>query len=742
MTLLACSNLSGALLGKTGETQITEYFAAKDAQSLVQELTDEDAGFRAYADKSGLHKKARRSYRYYYGRHFFGQQGVSDSEILRGGDRGEYAMFALNHYRNLIKNTLVLTTHEKPAFNPKAINTDPDSIQQARLSKGIVEYYWNEKQVGRYAKNAAEMSQVMGKSFLCVLWNPNLGKPHDVAPVTGEDGAPVMDETGQPKERLIYEGDVEVSVKSLYDVRMDTSAEDFSKIQWVKITGYENKFDLAEQYPHLADKIVKLPTRSESEHFNYIAMSESRKTADVAKHYFIHKQTRSMPNGRLVIFCDKDTVLYDGPSPYEDKIPLFRIVPGELMGTTEGYSDFFDLMAIQEAIDVLVSTYFTNEQAHGIQKIWAPENCNLTSTQISKGLALLKSAPGTKPEPLQLSATSKTTLEGIPMLTKAMETLSGVNSVARGDPEHSLKSGVAIAYVEAMAARYTSAFQQSWAEMLEDVASFIIWLLQRFASTQRLIAISGKHNKNVMTEFTKKDIKNVRRISVELGNPITNTVSGRLEVAQNLLQQGMLQTPQQYLEILASGNLETALEASEAQLALIRKENDALLDGKKCLAAPGDKHVRHMQEHLSIASDPELRIKAANGDQMAEQLLTNVLDHVQDHMQKYQSQAPIWSMISGEPPPPPPPQPPGPPQGSGPAPGGPGGPGPAQVQSIPGPPGPMGQSPFMGPGPGHPMPHHGPNVPPISALMAAPNQVPTDIKRLPPNLQPGARPQR
>jgi hypothetical protein len=159
-----------------------------------------------------------------------------------------------------------------------------------------------------------------------------------------------------------------------------------------------------------------------------------------------------MPNGRLMIYCDADCVLYDGPTPYDEHLPSFRIVPGEVFGTVEGYTDFFDLQGIQEAIDVLFSSVFTNQQAHAIQKVWAPTGGEINVTMLSKALALIRGPAGSKPEPLQLTASPREVFEFHPMLIKGMETNSGINSVARGDPEHSLKSGVALAYVQAMAA--------------------------------------------------------------------------------------------------------------------------------------------------------------------------------------------------------------------------------------------------------------------------------------------------
>src|SRR5207302_15028 len=99
------------------------------------------------------------------------------------------------------------------------------------------------------------------------------------------------------------------------------------------------------------------------------------------------------PNGRLLIYCESDVVLYDGPMRYR-RLPVFRIVPGEIYGTTEGYTDAFDLIGIQEALNALVSIAFTNQQANGVQKIWVPEGGNFSATMLAKGLAILRGPQG------------------------------------------------------------------------------------------------------------------------------------------------------------------------------------------------------------------------------------------------------------------------------------------------------------------------------------------------------------
>lgn len=621
------------------------YFAAREGAELAHDLTHRLGEWSSTVTRNGLKRKWYKSYRLYYGRHWKIDNWFQDSDILRLGDEGELAAFAVNHYRSLIKHILVLTTNQKPSFDVRAINSDLKSLQQAKLANNILESYLKEKRIRRYVRQAAEEALVFGKGFVKVTWEPSLGSPISVEPY--------QDQAGEQKERLVYEGDVDVSCPSVFDVYVDLTLEDWSRAEWVICRSFRNKFNLSTRYPQYADKILSLPVKSDLDSLQYLTFQVIDETADVPIYEFYHKRTDAMPNGRYMLFCDGDTVLYDGPMPYR-KLPIFRITPGEILGTTEGYTDAYDLMGIQEAINVLYSTIFTNQSAFGVQSVLIPEGANLTATQISKGIVGLRYNPAAgEPKPLQLTQSPPEIFKNIEMLERAMETLSGVNSVARGNPESFLKSGVALGLVQSMAVQFASGFQESYAELLEDVGTFILDLLKDFARTERMTSLAGKWNRGQMAAFTNEDLQNVTRVIVDLGNPLARTTAGRVDIANNLLQNGLIKTPQEYINVMTTGQLDPMLEGAEAELALVRQENEQMMDGQPVQMLALDCHLLHIQEHKALLANPTIRTN--------EPAVGMILQHIQSHLMQYQTQNPIIAMVNNEPPAPPQMPPGGPP---------------------------------------------------------------------------------
>lgn len=680
------------------------YWAADSSDAVAHTLDGKFNEWKQEIVNNRMKRKWLKSYYMYFGRHWKEGADLDDTEIMRVGDEGELKAITINHYRNLIKHILVLTTNQKPAFDVRAINADHESLQQAKLANNILEAYLKDKKLRRYVRGAAEQALVFGKGFLKLTWEPTLGRP--VAPET------YVDDQGQTRERVVYEGDIEISNPSVFDVYCDQSQEDWTKNEWIMVRSYRNKYSLAVRYPHLRDQLLQLPSKSELDGRKVITLQNIDDTSDVPVYEFFHKRTDALPNGRYLLFCNGETVLYDGPIPYES-LPVFRITPGEVFGTTEGYSDAFDLMGIQQALNVLASTIFSNESTFGVQSILVPEGANVSHTQLSKGMAAISYNPNAgKIEPLQLTSTPEEIFKFMEMLERMMETISGVNSVARGNPENSLHSGVALGLVQSMAVQFASAFQESYAELLEDAGTFIIELLKDFATTERMITMAGRWSKGVLKSFTNKDLMNVRNVVVELGNPMARTTAGRIGIADNLLERGLISTPQEYVTVMETGQLDPLLKAEESQLSLIHKENDDLADGKEVPILQTDKHLLHMKEHNVLLDDPYIRANSA--------VAGIIMAHIQQHAQMYQTQSPMMLMVTGEPPPPPPPMPPG----MMPPPGGPGGPppghgGPPPPGHPPGPPGP-------GPG-GPPPPPPGagpapikPGSMPLSQALAAP----------------------
>jgi hypothetical protein len=226
------------------------------------------------------------------------------------------------------------------------------------------------------------------------------------------------------------------------------------------------------------------------------------------------------------------------------------------------------------------------------------------------------------------------------MLEKGMETLSGVNSVSRGKPDPQLRSGNALALLQSMTLQYISQLQQSYVMLIEDVGTGLINMLKDFASVPRVATIVGVRNRSYMKEFTGDDLSAINRVVVDVANPLANSAAGRVEMAEQMLQMGLLKTPEEYFTVMKTGNLDVMTEDTQSELFLVRGENERLMNGQDVVTAYVDQHTLHIKEHAAVLSDPELRLNP--------ELVNRVMSHIQEHVTMLQTVDPNLLQIIGQ----------------------------------------------------------------------------------------------
>jgi hypothetical protein len=598
------------------------YFAAKPAEETVSYLTRksnywfETLTYNRYLDK------LYNSWSFYHGV-YFNDHG---HQIIFDGEQGELVELAINHFRNIAQNMLVMVTSNRPSFQARSVNTDKKSLIQTNLANSLLDYYMREKRLERYLKKAVEYAIVMGTGYLKMDWNSNIGEEYDFNEELGI---------------AIKEGDVVFRNLSPLDVVFDSTKNCSDENEWVICRTFKNKYDFMALYPDKAKDIQQLKVKSD--YYNRdLLRTVYDETTDIPVYEFYHKRTESMPDGRYMLYLDDGIVLIDTPMPYRN-LPIYRISPSEILGTQYGYTTMFDLMPAQEAINSLYSTILTNQNAFGVQNIYVERGSDVAVNQLQGALNIIEGNPGSAPpQPLNLTQTPPEIFNFINMIEKSMEIISGVNSVARGDPQSSLKSGNALALIQAQALQFISGLQQSYIQLIEDVGTGLIKLLQDYASVPRVAAIVGKNNRTEMKEFKGDDLDTINRVIVDVGNALANTAAGRAEIANNLLQMKPEEfSVEQYLQVMTTGNLNTMTEDVIDENMLIRSECEALVQGSTEVRALAiDKHTEHIKEHKYILSDPELRKDL--------DLVQRTLAHIQEHINLLRETDPALLTLIGQ----------------------------------------------------------------------------------------------
>ena len=604
------------------------YFALLEPNELGAELVKKVHDYYEYLEVSGLMVLWRNSYQQYF------KATKHLGQIVDTGEVDEFSALYINHYRSILQAILSITVSQRPAYDARAINNDFESQAQTKLSIGLLDYYMREHRLEKFIVDAAEFAIYLGEGYVIQNWDALAGKEYGV------------NENGD----TIKNGDINFISCSGIDIIRHPYLRKFEDRNWLIHRSFVNKYELAATYPERYDEIVNSQderSRVMDDFMDYFKIIDQ----DVIPLYkFYHDDTRAVPGGRYTEFLISGTVLFDSQLPYS-KIPIFPLFYNGLYGTPFGYTVAYDMLPIQKALDSLNSTIQTNQENFGVQNITAARGSNVSISEVIGGMNLLlydgKFAP---PAALNLLSTPGEIFNQRDSYIQAMETISGVNSVNRGNPESSLKSGSALALVASQSLQALQGYQSRYIQLLEDCGTGIIEILKEYATVPRIATIVGKMNTPYMREFKKDDLSNISRIIVDIGNPLSKTIAGKAQIADTLLQYGMITSPDQYIQTITTGRIDNVTDPKQRQMMLIAQENEAMQDGLQVQALMTDNHSLHVQEHKTLLDSPESRRNPV--------IVQAVLDHITEHTNLAANGNPILFGMLNYPPPIPPQEPP------------------------------------------------------------------------------------
>ena len=605
------------------KSQFKEYWASVAQDEIAHEILDKVDKYFAYLSLSGRLQLYQRSYDTYY------RALLTGGRLNPAGEQGELTTMSVGDYKNLVDHLEIMTTQQRATFECVATNSDTKSQAQTILGASLLDYYMGQKHADRNLKKAVKQALLFAEAFVVCGWNPTSGEIYGQNPSTG---APV------------YQGDLfyknYTPLTMVRDFTKTTSGED----TWFITRDFEDKYTLAAKFPDLEEDILGASDDQDAAlttltNFGFVTSTE---TDNVVVYTLIHKPTPAMPQGRLTTCLGSGTVMLDGPLPYRS-LGVSRIAAGEQDGSPFGYTVAYDLLATCEGIDALYSAVISNQLNGAVNNILVPKGHDLSTSQMSGGLNVMEYDKDLgAPSVMQMTNTPPEVFNFIGQLERKTETTSGVSSTARGNPEASLKSGAALALVQSMAIQFNMGLQQSYVELVESVGSCTIEILQDFATVPRIAEIVGKSNRPLMKEFKGEDLSSIKRVRVDMGNPMTKTLAGRVNLAENMMQNNMIEDPNQYIQVLTTGRLDLAMDHKQSQNLLMKAENEMLADGIPQRAVIIDFHQEHIKFHSTVLASPEARLDPNSP------IMVATLNHIQEHIDFLQTAPPLILAINGQ----------------------------------------------------------------------------------------------
>ncbi len=558
------------------------------------------------------------------------------------GQQGELVSVTIPYARMLTRQFVSLVTQQRQSFDALTDVTDSNPLQTARLGKAIANQVNEQQKFDQKMEKAAERTAVTGVSYIGAFWESDMGDPYAV----------------DENDTLVYTGDSKIETFDFTEVIYDWSVEEWNQQSWVLVRRKRNRWDLIAQHPELKAELLSIPSVRETKqtlpNFNFLATYENNDLIYVNEFY--HKATPAVPSGRFTAYCNQDCILFDGENPY-DGLPVEVLLFENILGTGLGYPFFSSLMPAQEMMNHSFSVISSNQAAFGVQSVLTPKGSNLSVEDVS-GLKFIQYTPqgaegGGKPEPLQLTATPKEIFDFTTMLKEYMSDMSLISEVLRGQPPANVSSGAMAATLSANSLEFLSSASKAVTFVKERVMNMVIKQYKTFASVEQIVNITGEGTVAYAKEFKADDLQKLKQIRIRVASPMLSSMAGRIQLADALVQAGMLQDPGKYYMILEGAAPETLFKETLSEEMAVQQEIDAILEGQSVMPLLTDNHPLFIKAYQQLLYNPQVR----NNSSMYEGILQLCFERIRLEQEFQLSQPQLYAMLRGAPAAPPPGQP-------------------------------------------------------------------------------------
>lgn len=693
------------------------YWAARPGKELISELRRKEEAFVAAAEARGLIQVCRIQRAQHYGSDPNASSGpIGDTQTIGlDGEDGEHLRFRINEVRSFANQLFTMALSQRPAFQTLAANTDYDSLAQVDTADNVVSHFYGAKYGEKKERATLERAGLFGLGWTVLAWDKDAGKPLPPEPVAENPLAPppvpALPDTGiqapaaaaasaaptapsvalpgvpQAPAKIQRTGDLFIHVKPWWQCFHEPLVEDFDDHLWWGYRERRSRWELMRAFPEHREAIRKAQSSDTiAQRFQGLEDVDSNDDMLWVRHWF-HVDCGALEGGRYLIYCE-DIPLNESKKtdeldphrkpwvgiPYHDGLPCVPLRPSEYIGTAFGYANLWDMCSINQMLDQIVSDCASNISTFGRQTIVTEEGTEWNLQAIADGHRwLTKPVNAKNPEALMYAAVPEAAKWFLEYLESKFQSISGLNSVVRGAPNANITSGTMAALFHSIAVEFNSALQAAVDEHRERVANKILSMLKQFAEYPMVAEIAGVDERPYLQSFKRDSLVGIDKVKVKTANPMMRTQAGRTEIAQMLIKMNVIQTPEQLIEVLVSGQLKPLYKAPRAQLLRIAWENEELAKGpevttevqqippgmpppppgmplptiryvKTVRALVTDHPQKHILEHMTLLASKQ----AAQNDA----LVAAVLAHVDDHMRQWRSMDPALAQMLGFPPPP------------------------------------------------------------------------------------------
>lgn len=516
----------------------------------------------------------------------------------------------INKINHFVLQQHVNALDARPTPDALPANDDPMSISDAVIAKAYLDWVGDPQvaNIPRAFSQSALWALVCGSSFMQWCWNPKLKRP-------------------------------EVLPLSPFDLYPDPYATDFKRCRYV----IQTRFMDPEQVYDTWGKDLKAQAVDTDQTKTALLreMGSAPVLNGVTVNELWHLPTRRYPEGRYVVWSDKERLDDRSSFPYEHKhIPFTMLGVVPRPGTIWYDSNVKYLRPAQMELNQYHAQRIMIRKNFANAKWWIDDQLEMQELPDDSPFQVLKgNSQGGQFEPKIIQGAAMADNNEGEWLSAEMMNVVGLHEVSQGQVPGRVEAAKAIAELKDS----DSSRLAELTDMIKDSSAEggwqILQLGKQFQDDDTLLTIYSNEGIPEVRRFKKDAIHEGMRVSVTMGTALGRTRVEREDRVFKLIEAGVLTDPERIATLL-DVPLTQFISSAAFDVRLARNENYAIADGTGVDGKPGqaiqpnswDNHAIHIREHNNFRKtheytllDPDVKQKFEFHVQAHEMLQKTVL---------------------------------------------------------------------------------------------------------------------
>lgn len=478
-------------------------------------------------------------------------------------------------------------TKTKPVISASAASGSDEDLKAAQVADKLLQHWWGELSLDDKLAEALLWSIIAGNGYWKITWDPYANKAQRF--LLDPQGKPILDEAlktlftaqlqqmgVQAQEKVVYMGEIDVSVPSPFDVYLDDSAKVWDDVKYAICDHYMTPEEIKAKW----DAEVKADATADSpDALLPYGSSKSAESTVKAVHVGYFRKTPAQPNGRYVVWVD-EKILEDMEWPYPfDELPLIKFPGARIPGAIYDGSIVEQAIPLQKDLNRTLSQIVEYKNLTLKPRVWAPTGSLNGVRLTSEPGAVYEFNPigDHKPEIEKLPSLPPYVFEHLVNIKTTLKEIFGVNEISEGTPPPNVEAGIAIDLLQEMATDRLAPTILLIEKVLGRGGELMLKLAQQYYQEPRTLKIQGSGATAQVRKFTQADLKGGVNIVVETGSALPRTRAGRQQRILDYLDRGVI-TPQQAYKYLDVGDLEGLGARFKADDDQAYREHERLLE--------------------------------------------------------------------------------------------------------------------------------------------------------------------